>query len=170
MYCNWTGTYSLRVLPKYDEPGAAWDPSNDYEPNDVLSLANTIALGPENALSRQLFNHSVYITNNSDHDFYWFHANANQTYVIQTFGIQATGRATGLWLYNSTGTELANDEFGNSQTGQALIEFTFATTGNYFILVKDCTYCNWTGAYSVRVCEESCLQNVFLPAIVKLQN
>jgi hypothetical protein len=166
--CNWTGTYSLRILPKYDEPGAEWDGENDDEPNDVMPLANAIAVGAENAQSHQLFNHSIYVTNAADQDFYWFHAEAGQSYVIETFGIQATGRATGLWLYNASGTELANDAYGNLETGAAQIEFTFLASGNYFVLVKDCYYpCNWMGPYSVRVCEESCLQKVYLPVIVR---
>ncbi len=166
-YCSWTGTYSLRILSKYNEPGAAWELTNDYEPNDVLPLANAITVGAGNALSRQLFNHSIYITNDSDRDFYWFHADAGRSYVIETFGIQATSRATGLWLYNATGTELANDANGNYETGEAQIEFTFVTSGEYFILVKDAQWVNWTGAYSVRVCEDSCLQKVYLPAVIR---
>jgi hypothetical protein len=41
LFNNWTGAYSLRILPKYDEPGAGWDAGNDYEPND--SLVNAFA-------------------------------------------------------------------------------------------------------------------------------
>ncbi|MBE7533712.1 MAG: hypothetical protein HND44_24730 [Chloroflexi bacterium] len=156
--CIWTGTYSLRILPHYDEPGAEWSPTNDYKLNDVLPLANAITVGAENAVSRQLFNHSIYITNDSDRDYYWFDAHEGQRYVIETFGIQATGRATELWLYNETGTELANDAYGNHNTGEARIDLTFVTSGDYFILVKDCYFpCTWTGAYSVRVCADSCL-------------
>lgn len=162
----WTGTYSLRILPKYDEPGAEWNSSNDYEPNEVLPLAYALGVGAENAQTHQLFNHAVYVTNNSDHDFYRFHADAG-TYIIQTFGIQASGRATGLWLYNATGTALTNDQYGDAQTGTAEIEFTFLTAGDYFILVKDAHSVGWTGTYSVRVCEDSCLQSVYLPMIVR---
>ncbi|GAB4577799.1 MAG: hypothetical protein Fur0022_05310 [Anaerolineales bacterium] len=163
---NWIGTYSLRILPKYNE-GAEWDPANDHEPNDALPLANPISIGAGNALSHELFNHSIYITNNSDYDYYWFHANAGQHIIIQTFGIQAIGRATGLWLYDASGVEQDNDAYGNAQTGQAFIEFTFTTPGDYFILVKDCSSCTWTGAYSIRVCEDSCQQNIFLPVVLR---
>ncbi len=163
---DWMGSYSLRILPKYDEPGAEWNAANDYEPNDVLPLANTLGVGAENAQTHQLFNHAVFVTNSSDHDFYRFHADAG-TYIIQTFGIQASGRATGLWLYNSSGTLLTNDQYGDAQTGTAEIEFTFLTPGEYFILVKDAQSVSWTGTYSVRVCAGSCLQKVFLPAVIR---
>ncbi len=166
-YADWTGAYSLRILPKYDEPGAAWDTNNDDEPNDVMALANTISPGVENGQSHQLFNHSNFVTNNSDYDFYRFTAVAGTTYLIQTYGIQASGRATGLWLYNDSGTELTNDRYGDYNTGTAEIEYTFTTSGEYFFLVKDAQSTNWTGPYSVRVCPESCSQFVYLPIIVR---
>lgn len=162
---NWTGTYSLRILPKFDEPGAAWDGNN--EPNDVMELANNIMVGAENGQSRHLFDHSNYVTADSDYDFYRFTAVAGTTYVIQTHGIQATSRATGLWLYNDSGTELKNDRYGDNNTGTAVIEYTFSTSGEYFILVKDAQSANWTGSYSVRVCPNSCSQQLFLPMIIK---
>ncbi len=163
---NWTGTYSLRILPKYDEPGAAWNQST-YEPNDELVLANTLLVGPEHGQSRQLFDHSNYVTADSDYDYYRFTAVAGETYLIQTYGIQATGRATGLWLYNASGTELKNDRYGDYSTGTAAIEYTFSTSGDYFILVKDSQSTNWTGPYSVRICAQSCAESVYLPMIIK---
>jgi len=86
-YASWTGTYSLRILPKYDEPDAAWDASNDNEPNDVIVLANEIGVGLNNAQTHQLFNHSNYVTNNSDYDFYRFTAEAGRTYVLETYNV-----------------------------------------------------------------------------------
>ena len=163
---NWTGTYSLRILPKYNEPGAAWNQST-YEPNDELVLANTLLVGPEHGQSRQLFDHSNYVTADSDYDYYRFTAVAGETYLIQTYGIQATGRATGLWLYNASGTELKNDRYGDYNTGTAEIEYTFSTSGDYFILVKDSQSTNWTGPYSVRICAQSCAESVYLPMIIK---
>ncbi|MCB9421609.1 MAG: PPC domain-containing protein [Ardenticatenaceae bacterium] len=164
---NWTGTYSIRILPKYNEPGAAWNAGNDNEPNDVMALANSISPGVENGQTHQLFDHSNYVTNNSDYDYYHFTAVAGTTYLIQTYGIQATSRATGLWLYNDSGTELTNDRSGDYKTGTAEIEYTFSTSGEYFILVKDAQSTNWTGPYSVRVCPGSCSQFVYLPAIIR---
>lgn len=166
-YCNWTGTYSLRILPKYDEPGAAWDGNNDDEPNDVKELAYAIGVDAENAQSHQLFANTNLVSPGSDYDYYHFTAEAGKTYLIQTYNIQVTDSATGLWLYNSSGAELISDPHGNSQTGTAEIEYTFTTADEYIFLVKDCYYCNWTGAYSVRVCEGVCLQEVYLPVIIR---
>ncbi|MCA9959996.1 MAG: pre-peptidase C-terminal domain-containing protein, partial [Anaerolineales bacterium] len=155
-YCTWTGTYSLRILPKFDEPGAAWNAANDNEPNDVLVLANQINVGVGNTQAHQLFNNANFVTNDSDFDYYHFTAEAGKTYIIQTLGIQATGRATGLWLYNDLGTLLVDDKYGDNSNGTAEIVYTFVTSGEYIFLVKDAQYTNWTGTYSVRVCEESC--------------
>ncbi len=168
LYADWTGTYSLRILPKFDEPGAAWDATNDYEPNDVLALAYHLQSGAENAQSHQLFNNSHLVSNGTDYDFYRFTVPAASTYIMQTFNIQANSRATSLWLYSSSGTELASDRYGNSQIGTAEIEYTFITPGEYFLLVKAASSSNnWTGPYSVRVCNGSCLQAVYLPFITR---
>ncbi|MCA9975693.1 MAG: PPC domain-containing protein, partial [Anaerolineales bacterium] len=116
-YYNWTGTYSLRILPKYDEPGAAWNPANDNEPNDVRALANEIQVGLSNAQTHQLFNNSNYVNNGSDFDYYWFTAEAGRTYVIETYNVQGTGlNATGLWLYDNSGAEITNDRTGVNGT------------------------------------------------------
>ena len=162
---NWQGTFSVRVLPKYNE-GGTWDPANDDEPNAVLPLAFALEVGAENAQTHQLFNYANYVTNGPDYDFYHFYAQPG-TYLVQTFGVQAAGRATGLWLYNAAGEELVNDAYGDNETGQAEIEFTFITAGEYFLLVKNAPGYNWLGTYSVRVCENVCLQSVFLPIVVR---
>ncbi|NCC31780.1 MAG: hypothetical protein EOM24_07090, partial [Chloroflexia bacterium] len=151
---TWTGTYSLRILPKHDEPGAGWD-AETGEPNDRLELANAIELGRNNALTRSLFDHNSFVTANSDHDFYHFEAVAGRTYVIETFNIQGTprSRATGIRLYNSAGTEIADDEFGNNGTGvtNARLIFTATSTDTYYFLVRRAEFNEWTGTYSVRV-------------------
>jgi hypothetical protein len=152
---DWTGTYSLRILPQHDQPGAAWDAENDFEPNDTLELALEIDVGLENARTHQLVPHSSYESNDSDYDYYRFTADANSTYVIETFNIEATenNEATGLWLYNSTGNELANDSGGNEGTGvaNARIVYTFIQGGTYYVRVKDAYIADWTGTYSLRI-------------------
>ncbi|MCA9969646.1 MAG: PPC domain-containing protein, partial [Anaerolineales bacterium] len=164
-FSNFTGTYSIRVLPKYDEPGAAWDPANDMEPNDVRVLATPLQVGAVHGEAHRLFDHTPYVTADSDHDWYWFTAVAGIPYVIQTYGVQASGRATGLWLYNDSGTLLEDDQYGSSQTGQASLTYTFVTPGTYFVLVKDARTTTWSGPYSVRVCELDCAQFSYLPVI-----
>lgn len=169
-FVTWTGTYSIRVLAKYDEPSAGWDAQDDAEPNDAIPIANALEVGPNNAVTHQLAPYTSVVNANSDHDFYRFNAEAGKTYVIQTFNVQedTSGDGTGLYLYNSTGSELANDKYG-SDTGNvdAEIRFTFATSGTYFVLVKDEEFSDWSGPYSLRVCDGSCTQDVFLPVVRK---
>ncbi len=152
-FSGWTGRYSLRILPKHDEPGADWDPENDYEPNDVLSLANHIEVGSEKAQTHQITPNSAYVSNGPERDFYHFNAAAGRTYVIETFNVQtnASDDATGIYLYDANGTELADDYCGCNGTNNvnARITYTFSAAGTYYVLVRG--YNNWTGTYSLRI-------------------
>jgi RNase P/RNase MRP subunit POP5 len=151
---TWTGTYSLRVLPRYDEPGAGWNADNDNEPNDTFAIANEIDIGLSNAQTHMIFDNSNLVSANTDQDFYHFEAVADRTYVIETYNIDGTdARATGLWLYNESETEIADDEFGNNGTGNVNARIIFSPTsdGTYFIRVRRATFEPWTGTYSLRV-------------------
>ncbi len=165
----WNGSYSLRVLPKYDQPGADWDTNNDYEPNDELVLAYGIQFGSANAQEHILTPYPNLITNSGDNDYYRFNVEADKTYVMETFNIQGDEtNATGLWLFDNTGVLLANDRLGNNGSGSidARITFTFNQAGTYFILVKESDYnAVWFGNYSLRICENDCNNNVYLPLI-----
>ncbi|MCP4107872.1 MAG: hypothetical protein GY749_20400, partial [Desulfobacteraceae bacterium] len=155
---HWTGTYSLRILPKHDEAGASWDSENDNEPNDKLELANQILVGLENAQSHKLVSNISYVSRGSDTDWYHFNAEAGHTYVMETFNVQEiSGKGPGVWLYDPNGNELANDEYGSKgmNDADASITHKFLTSGTYYLKVKD--YSNvWTGSYSLRVCRDSC--------------
>lgn len=162
---TWSGAYSLRILPKYDEAGADWNSDNDYEPNDTPEIANLLDVGQDKALVRNLFDYSNYVSSAGDQDYYRFTAQAGQDYTIQTRALdnqQSVGPA--LYLYDETGSELAKDE-----TGDALAEiaFTPSTTKDYFLLVKSAATDSWTGRYLVQVCEGDCSQSVFLPVVLK---
>jgi len=151
---TWTGTYSLRVLPRYDEPGADWNADNDDEPNDTFAIANEIDIGLSNAQTHQIFDNSNLVSASTDQDFYHFEAVAGRTYVIETYNIDGTGnRATGLWLYNASETEIANDQYGNNGTGNVNARIIFSPTsdGTYFIRVRRASFETWTGTYSLRV-------------------
>ncbi|MEM8529488.1 MAG: PPC domain-containing protein [Chloroflexota bacterium] len=174
----WAGTYSLRILPQYDHPDAEWDAENNFEPNDTFSTANLLEVGSENAVNRRLFDHSGFVTNGSDYDYYRFEAKAGQTYIVQTFNVQenTSGDGTGIYLYNPEGSIIADDERGRNGEGSIDAEIVQPLTvdGTYFILVKDERNANWTGAYSLRVCENNCAQSnptpsgsVFLPLIIR---
>ncbi len=153
---NWTGYYSLRILPKHDETGAGWNSDNDYEPNDKLVLANKIEIGFENAQTHQLDpKSSDYVNNGSDRDWYYFNADAGNTYVIETFDILANSseNATGIYLYDATGIELADDRSGDNGTNNAnaRITHTFSRSGTYYIVVLADHYVSWAGTYSLRI-------------------
>jgi hypothetical protein len=170
---GWTGLYSLRVLPKYDEPNAGWDASNDYEPNDVWQLANDVGVGLSQAQSHQIYvRGSTYATNNSDYDWYRFVSTGGTRCVVETFNVAKQGNVgTGIWLYSvadNTATLLANDQYGNNGGGNvdARITYTIPTSGTYFVGVGPEAGSSWTGAYSIRVCQNSCF-TLFLPLIMR---
>ncbi len=138
-YGPWTGSYSLRVLPRYDQPGAAWNASNDYEPNDTIDLANELRVGPAGAQTHSIFAHANFVTGDSDQDYYRFNAVAGRPYIIQTFNAlaNASGYGTGIYLYSSGGTAIIDDRYGSKGTGNvdAQITYTFPNAGTYFIRV-----------------------------------
>ncbi len=151
-FTNWTGGYSLRVLPKYDQPGAAWDEADGFEPNDVRELATPITPGLGNALTRTLFDNSNLVSGNSDYDYYRFEVTAGQTFVIQTFSVAGALRGSGtqVRLYNSGGTLLETGAFGTGSTDKQIV-YTFTSPGTYFLLVTRADFTDWTGSYSLRV-------------------
>jgi hypothetical protein len=167
-FTSWTGTYSLRVLPKYDQPGAAWDGANDSEPNDVHELANQLALGPTNAVTRQIQANTNIVSGDEDQDYYRFEVQAGQRIVIQTFNVQVTSGnvGTGLTLFNSTGTKVSDSVAGRGNIHRE-ISITLPNSGTYFALVTQQPFSSWTGTYSFRACIDSCQQQVYLPLVRK---
>jgi hypothetical protein len=167
---SWYGTYSLRVLPKFDEAGAARD--GQGEPNDSSYLATPINVGAQHVLSRTLFDHSNYVTNGSDVDYYAFKAERNTKYMIQTLRVQKLDKnyATGIWIYNSEGTYISDDDTGKYTSGNinAEVIFTTTTAGTYLIKVAKSRWVNsWTGSYSIRVCANDCrvTYKIYLPRV-----
>ena len=150
-YYNWTGSYSLRILPKFTQSGAAWDASNDMEPNDTPEVSNQLNIGLSNAVTHSIFDHSAYVTSDGDQDFYHFDVQANQTFVIETFNIAGNEHfATSLRLYNASGTMLANGLEATGNVNKRVV-FTFITAGTYYVRVARADYLRWIGTYSLRV-------------------
>ncbi|MBX0326090.1 PPC domain-containing protein [Oscillochloris sp. ZM17-4] len=162
-YTSWKGTYTLRVLPKYDQAGAAWDAAKDYEPNDVPELANAISIGASNAISRQITAKGSLVGGDDDQDYYRFSAQAGQSLVIETFNVAGTG-GTGITLLNDAGTVLATGKTGSGAVNRT-IAFTFTSSGTYFLKVAHADYTSWTGTYTLRVCDGSCTLRVHVPYI-----
>lgn len=153
---SWKGTYNLRVLAKYDQEGASWSESNDFEPNDVLELANELKVGVDKAQTHKLFDSSNFARDGDDIDFYHFTPTAGRTYVIETFNIQGSYQydATGLWLYNGAGTLLQQDQYGDYGTGTANARLIFNAINSEPIFVavaRSGRNYSWTGNYSIRI-------------------
>jgi hypothetical protein len=168
---NWAGAYAIRVLPKYDEPGAAWDVTS-AEPNDTWALATGLQVGPAYAQTQRIQpSNAAYVTHTSDEDWYRFDADAGAQYVIETFNVenQSTVGAA-IWLYGENKrAALADDRNAAKGKGsvQARITYTIPSAGTYFIKVAGEGYSGWSGAYSLRVCQENCRLDVFVPLMRK---
>ena len=164
----WTGAYSLRILAKYDEPGAGWDPANDMEPNDVWQLATVLEVGAEKAQTHMITpRNPSYEESRPDQDWYRFEAVAGVTYAIETFDvIRDRSYGAGIQLYGANKeTPLAEDKYGKYYVGKvdAQIIYTFPIGGTYFIRVGPAGYDLWRGTYSIRICELTCWQRVYVP-------
>lgn len=101
-----TGSYSIRVLPKHDDPAATADPAS-FEPNNTLVNAYSIGLGKDNALTTALAPRPEGLsTNRADIDFYRIAATAGQTYVVEVFD-------AGLGVALTSGYDCTTDRNGN---------------------------------------------------------
>jgi hypothetical protein len=81
------GTYSLRILPKYDEPDAVWD-SETFEPNNWFVNAYILEIGSTNALSTQIeARKSQFATVSGDYDSYRIRAKASETFIVELFDV-----------------------------------------------------------------------------------
>jgi hypothetical protein len=168
---NWAGAYAIRVLPKYDEPGAAWDVTS-AEPNDTWALATGLQVGPAYAQTQRIQpSNAAYVTHTSDEDWYRFDADAGAQYVIETFNVERQGTVgAGIWLYGENKRiALADDRNAAKGKGnvQARMTYIIPSAGAYFIKVAGEGYSGWSGAYSVRVCRENCKTDVFVPLMRK---
>lgn len=115
------GTYHIRVLPKYDEPDAVWD-STTFEPNNRQTNAYSIQIGRFNAISSTLEARSLgYSTSFTDIDWYYFHGEADQVYVVELFNVETSLGASGG----------ANCESNRDYKGLALFIYSPVTTGRY---------------------------------------
>ncbi len=166
---NRYGSYSLRVMPKYDDAIASWD--SNYEPNNRLMNAAPIQIGRENAIDTDIEQRIVnYATNSVDTDWYRFEAEANETYVIEVFNADANFNAgsqgrncrsfaddegIGLVIYDESGTRIVdscepNDTRVGSGNVHNIVQFTPGLADTYFIKVIPNEH-NRYGDYSLRV-------------------
>ena len=79
------GVYSLRVLPRYSEPGAEWDLTT-FEPNNDIANAYPILVGQINGLTTSIEERNTsFATNTVDFDWYRFEGREGQSYSVEVF-------------------------------------------------------------------------------------
>ncbi len=128
------GSYHVRVLPKYNEPGAAWDSS--LESNDHWTLSYPINLGLENALPTSILPRDPsYLTNNADTDYYHFSVVQGGVYLVEILNVADTLKhyMFSLYVYDPNMYQVARD-YGD-ETNPAVyrsITFTAGATGTYY--------------------------------------
>lgn len=145
------GDYGLRVLPRFDQPGAAWLTS--MEPNNTAATAYPILAGIKNPLKSVIEQRNAgFSTNWSDADWYSLVVKANETYVVEIFDVAnnialqarsykcaddyAEYRGLGVFIFdpaeNRVAAQCAPDSSGNVHTRT---EFTAGVDGTFFIQV-----------------------------------
>ncbi len=171
-----SGGYSIRLLAKYDEPDAAWDAAT-FEPNNQLATAYMLSLGYESALTSTIEpRDSVYSTYKPDRDWYAFEGSAGATYVVELFDVasnlKGTGSAcygysrygVGLLAYGPDGVEIAGECGAPNGTASVHHRVTFVTSvdGMFHIQLSP-NADNASGAYHLRVCQDTCLGEATFP-------
>ena len=140
------GTYSIRILPKYDE-GASWDANG--EPDDEWVDAYPIPINQ--TLSRSLYQRGTYTTNRPDRDMFWFAAQAGYQYSLNLSNVAATLTANISLLGLDGSTVLASDtSYTNPGTPKSL-SHTFYTSGIYYVRVEPYSSSNSVGSYQLQV-------------------
>jgi hypothetical protein len=160
------GTYSVRVLPHHDQPGAGWDPET-FEPNNRLENAYPIVPGYQNALTSSIVAQGVgYSAPYADVDWYRFPTQAGRTYTIELFDVSSSLTAAsdrrctgssyekrrGLWIMVPSGSAAedlrACDAQGGDNVHTSLV-FTATSSDGYFGIYTHAH--GVAGTYSVRV-------------------
>lgn len=166
-----TGSYKLRVLPKYDQPGAEWD-TTTFEPNNTRYTSYPIAVGRTSAISSRIEPRApIFSTFHADQDWYHFEAVKDRTYVIELFdvssGLGASGTAcTGdilrpsgglvMRIINNTEASFGGSGTCNHASSHGLgnthdaVKFTAPASDAYFIQIRP-NSASATGSYKLRV-------------------
>lgn len=171
------GSYSLRVLPQYDQTGASWD--TKFEPNNVPHNAYLLAPGQTlvTDIETRLAN---YATNFVDRDWYRFEATAGEAYVIETLNVNtalATGSGKlcqggfssktglGIRLYDPTLATILALQCTPNGTGNVHTSLTFTPdiSGTYYIWILP-NASTVSGSYSVRL---GGVEKVYLPIMTR---
>jgi hypothetical protein len=155
------GTYSVRVLPRYDE---GLTRTTDAEPDDALALAQGIDVGLAGTLSRTLSaRNPVYTTIRPDTDYFHFEAQAGRTYVVEVFGVSASIRQPTLYAYDTSGSTLTSTSSCNAAGSVcARLQFTAGLGGDHYLRVGS-YYGADSGTYSIRILSTPTGAGAFVP-------
>ena len=130
-YATQEGTYSIRVLPKYDE-GATWD--EEWESDDTWVRSSPILLNQTQ--SRSIYQRGNYLTNNADYDYFWFAAQGGYEYTVDLLYVASTLEAN-LYILSLDGTTVLTSDTTSQPPGTLKsLKQTFYTSGIYYVLVR----------------------------------
>lgn len=164
------GSYSIRVLPKHDEPNAGWD-STIFEPNNRAPNAYQLELGTLNTLQGFIeAREQGYSTNQADRDWYFISGEAGKTYRVEILDIdnrleleaaryncgEGTRNYTGLWLgvFDPSVNEISRQCTPNgAENIHTFVEFTASRDGMYYFLIYP-HESTLSGDYKIRIVEK----------------
>lgn len=153
------GFYSLRVLPRYNQASAGWNPV-DFEPNNSIWNSYAIKPGVDNWLSGQInLRDPAYSTFSADQDWYRLeNLAAGQTYEVELFNVIGGLGNNCLTIHNVAKTQVAGS-CANGPIGMGTINrrlsFTTPSNGTYHIKIAPNDQ-SADGMYSLLVCSGSC--------------
>ena len=147
------GNYYLRILPKFNEPGAKWDPTT-MEPNNMPDNAYQVGIGLNNSLTSAIeWRNPDYYTSYVDEDWYRFYAIAGRTYTVQLYNVAnilAGGRGVYLTLFDSLMNQLGYGVANGDGNVHSTVTMTAGQSGwYYFRVLPDSDIV--AGSYHVRV-------------------
>jgi len=152
------GPYSIRLLPRFDQPEASWD--SEEEPNNWSVHAFPLQIGRLQAVESSIEGRDPsYLTDSDDVDVFRFTAIKDQPYVVETFNVAgAINRDKHpliMKVYDQDGTLVKADEnywdsngAGNTNAG---VSFVATKGGNYFIVLYPEDSGAGSGPYQIRV-------------------
>lgn len=162
-----SGIYSIRILPKHDEPGAAQDPVT-LEPNNRQANAAAMDLKDRSSVISAFEERTPgYSTNAPDVDWYHFPAKAGVTYVIEVvnvadtlklgtnryncYGSDNTFKGVGIAIFNAA-AELQAAQCYPKGEGEVhtSVEFQALLNSEYYIHVFP-HFAQGYGAYQIRI-------------------
>ncbi len=109
------------------EEGSALLIADEYEPDDTMAEAREIEVGDTQT-------HSIHVE--GDHDWLSFQAAEGTTYVIETSNL-GLEMDTIVFLYDQSGTEVAEDDDSGEDPRASQIAWTADQTATFYILIRD---------------------------------